>query len=126
VVTLAGAVYVAAWVIGLLSAPPSPSQTATDADVQAFFVAHHAATFVQALLVHGIAGVALAVFVVSLARFLGGAPSDPIRRLFLLSGTGAAVVSPAQDQVFNSAGSCVLLSVAGGMLKFWLKMLSGS
>jgi hypothetical protein len=92
----AGAVYVVAWLIGLFSAPAAPSPAASDATVHAFFVQHHAATLVQALLVHGIAGVALAVFVVSLARCLPGSPIDAMRRLLLVAGVGAAVISLAQ------------------------------
>jgi hypothetical protein len=92
----AGAVYVVAWLIGLFSAPAAPSPAASDATVHAFFVQHHAATLVQALLVHGIAGVALAVFVVSLARCLPGSPTDAMRRLLLVAGVGAAVISLAQ------------------------------
>ena len=65
----AGAVYVVAWVVGLLVAPSAPSQTDPAAKVQAFFASHHSATLIQALLVHCVAGVAFAVFVVALAPF---------------------------------------------------------
>jgi hypothetical protein len=64
---LAGAVYVLAWAVGLLVAPSAPSQTDPDIKVQAFFRHHHTATLIQALLVHGVAGVAFAAFVVALA-----------------------------------------------------------
>jgi hypothetical protein len=63
-------VYVAAWVVGLLVAPAAPSPTASDAAVDTFFVGHQTATLIQALLVHGLAAAALAIFVVC-AR-LGG------------------------------------------------------
>jgi hypothetical protein len=58
---------VVAWVVGLLVAPSAPSQTDQDVKVQAFFEHHHTATLIQAVLVHGVAGVALAVFIVALA-----------------------------------------------------------
>ena len=92
----AGGVYVAAWLVGLLVAPAAPSATASDADIHAFFVAHHAATLWQALLVHGIAGLALAVFVVCLARLLGPPRASMARTLLLAAGLGAAAVSLVQ------------------------------
>lgn len=93
---LAGLVYVGAWILGLLVAPSAPSQTASDAEVQAFFVNHHSATLIQALLVHGIAGIAFGVFVVALARLLVAPRSNAARSLFLVAGLGAVVVSLVQ------------------------------
>jgi hypothetical protein len=92
----AGAVYVAAWIIGLLAAPAAPGATASDAEIHAFFVAHHSATLIQALLVHGIAGVALAVFVVCLVRAFGATAPARVRNLVLGAGLGAAGVSLVQ------------------------------
>src|SRR5689334_18367478 len=93
---VAGSVYVAAWLVGLLVAPAAPSATASDADVHAFYVAHHTATLLQGLLVHGIAGVALAVFVVSLARLLAPVSASAMKTLLLAAGVGAAAVSLVQ------------------------------
>jgi hypothetical protein len=82
-------------VVGLLVAPAAPSPTASDAAVDTFFVGHHTATLIQALLVHGLAAAALAIFVVCLARGLAGR-GDSIARLFVITGLGAMVVSLAQ------------------------------
>jgi hypothetical protein len=91
VVASAGAVYVLAWIVGLLVAPAAPSPTASDATVATFFSDNHAAILAQATLVHGIAGVALAVFAVALAR----GTSRPTR-LIVSAGVAAAAVSLIQ------------------------------
>jgi len=92
----AGTVYVLAWVLGLLVAPSAPDAFAPDREIHAYFVQHGGAALGQALLVHGVAGVALAVFVLALARRLGARRADPLGRAFLAAGLGAAVVSLAQ------------------------------
>jgi hypothetical protein len=96
VLRAAGAIYVLAWVVGLLIAPSAPSQTAPDAKVQAFFVHHHSVTLIQALLVHGVAGVAFAAFVVALAGSLVVARSGSARSLLLVAGLAAAALSLLQ------------------------------
>ena len=92
--TSAGLVYVAAWLIGLVTAPSAPSPDAADATIQAFYADNGSAALLQATLVHGIAGVALGIFVVALARRLGadGARTTPV----LVAGLGAAAVSLVQ------------------------------
>ena len=92
----AGALYVLAWVVGLLVAPSAPSQTDPASKVQAFFVHHQSATLVQALLVHGVAGVAFATFVVSLAASRLTPQSGGARSLLLAAGLAAAAVSLVQ------------------------------
>jgi hypothetical protein len=89
-------VYVLAWISGLMIAPSAPDATASDSAIQAFFVQNDSATLLQALLVHGVAGVALAVFVVALARQLAHRGSDAARRALLIAGVGAATVSIVQ------------------------------
>jgi len=91
----AGGVYVAAWVLGLFMAPTAPSSTASDAEIHSFFATHHSATLLQALFVHGIAGIALAAFVVSLTRVLA-ARTGPARMLVLGGGLAAALLSLVQ------------------------------
>ncbi len=84
--SVAGAVYVAGWVAGLAVVPSVP------ADVHAFYLGHAPQVAVQALLVHGVAGVALAVLALALPRALGLASPGLVRS----SGVAAAVVSLAQ------------------------------
>lgn len=91
-----GAIYVVAWVVGLLVAPSAPSQTAPDLKVQLFFTQHHTATLAQALLVHGVAGVALAGFVVALAASPLMPRSGSARLFLLVAGLTAAVISLVQ------------------------------
>ena len=91
----AGTAYVAAWLIGLATAPSAPSPDAADATIQRFYADNGAATLFQATLVHGIAGIALAVFVVALARRLAPAGA-PGRTVLLVAGLGAAAVSLVQ------------------------------
>src|SRR3954447_23872157 len=73
----AGTVYVLAWVIGLLVAPAAPDAFAPDAVIHAHFAQHGGAALGQALLVHGVAGVALAGFVLAVARRLRTRPAQP-------------------------------------------------
>jgi hypothetical protein len=48
--------------------PGAPDPDGSDSAIQAFFVENDSAAVLQALLVHGVAGVALAVLVMALAR----------------------------------------------------------
>ena len=96
VLRLAALVYVGAWIVGLLVAPSAPSQTASDAKVEAFFVGHHSATLIQALLVHGLAGIAFGVFVITLARCLGIARPNATGLVFVAAGLAAVAVSLVQ------------------------------
>ncbi|MGN6752786.1 MAG: hypothetical protein ACTHJJ_09550, partial [Intrasporangium sp.] len=57
----AGVLYVAAWIAGLLVGPTAPAGTASDMSVHSFYVEHAGAALVQSLLVHGVAGLALAL-----------------------------------------------------------------
>jgi len=77
-------------------APAAPDPTASDSAIQAFFAENDSATLLQALLVHGVAGVALAVLVVALARQLAHPGGDAARRTLLIAGLGAATVSIVQ------------------------------
>ncbi len=90
--SIAGAAYVGGWLAGLVAAPTSPRTDA--AAVHAHYVAHGPALAVQALLVHGLAGVALAVLALALPRAIGlaGRPAALVRA----SGLGAAGVSLLQ------------------------------
>ena len=56
-----GAVYVLAWVLGLLLGPSAPAPTAPAADIRAFYVDHAGGVVLLSLLVHGVAGIALAL-----------------------------------------------------------------
>ncbi len=96
--SVAGAAYVGGWVAGLVVVPSVP------ADVHAFYVAHAPQVVVQALLVHGLAGVALAVLALVLPSALGVAGRSA--RLVRGSGLGAAALSLVQTVL-------TLVAVAG-------------
>src|SRR5919198_1988355 len=81
----AGFAYVAAWVVGLLVAPSAPDPDASDATINAFYADHQSATLLQAALVHCVAGLALAGFVVSLARRVMPGRRDGNRTVFLVA-----------------------------------------
>ena len=91
----AGLVYVSAWLVGLATAPSAPSPDAADATIHAFYADNGSAALFQATLVHGIAGVALAVFILALVRRLA-VTSSRHRTLVLIAGLGAAAVSLVQ------------------------------
>src|SRR3954447_18212475 len=67
---VAGAVYVLAWLAGVLVAPATPG-TADAGSVPAFFYVHADAFVLQALLVHGLAGLALGGLTVGFAVAVG-------------------------------------------------------
>jgi len=92
--SVAGAVYVAAWIGGLLVVPSAPSATGPAGVLHDFYAAHVPAIVLQALLVHGVAGIALAVLAWTLPRAAGvtGRPAVLVRA----SGWAAAAVSLAQ------------------------------
>jgi hypothetical protein len=90
--SVAAAAYVAAWVLGLAAAPSAAGMDA--AAVHDLYTAHAPALAVQALLVHGLAGVALAVLALVLPRALGVAGRTAA--LLRASGLAAAAVSLAQ------------------------------
>ena len=92
---VAAGIYVAAWLVGLVTAPSAPKSDAANATIQAFYAHNGSAALVQATLVHGIAGVALAVFVVSLAHQLDKTSRRPAT-LVMAAGLGAAAVSLVQ------------------------------
>jgi hypothetical protein len=89
----AGGVFVAALVAGVLVAPAVPSPFASRLRVHEYFVANHDAVLNQSLLVHGVAGAALAVLTVAVWR---GFASGFLGRVFLGFGAAAAAVSFVQ------------------------------
>lgn len=97
---MAAAVYVLAWLVGLFAAPARPTAGA-DA-VKGYLVDHSGAAVAQSLLVHGVAGVALAAFAWSLSRSV-----DHSSVAVVVLGSVAAVLSLLQ--------AVILLSVATGV-----------
>jgi len=93
-VSVAGAVYVAAWVVGLVTGPAAPSATASDADIHSFYIDHGPATMVQSLLIHGLAGLALATLALTVP--VATQASSALRRVVVGSGLAAAAVSLIQ------------------------------
>ena len=92
--SVAGAAYVAAWLVGLVLAPSAPAADASAAEIHAYYAQSVPAILVQASLVHGVAGLALAVLALAIPSATGAAASA--RRLILASGLAGAVVSLAQ------------------------------
>ncbi|MGN6751596.1 MAG: hypothetical protein ACTHJJ_03490, partial [Intrasporangium sp.] len=92
---LAGALYVSAWITGLLAGPTAPAGTASDASVHSFYVEHSGAALVQSLLVHGMAGLALALLALGTARHSAATRSGS-SRVTRAAGLAAAVVSLGQ------------------------------
>jgi hypothetical protein len=89
----AAAVYVGAWAVGLPLAPGAPSWTDAQA-VHDFYLEHAAPVLAQALLVHGVAGIAMAVFAVRLNAV--SVARGERRNLVAVTGCSAAMVSLAQ------------------------------
>jgi hypothetical protein len=92
--SVAGAVYVAAWISGLLIVPSAPSATGPAGVLHDFYAAHVPVIVVQALLVHGVAAVALAVLAWTLPQAARGTGRPAV--LVRATGWAAAAVSLAQ------------------------------
>ncbi|MFI6251699.1 hypothetical protein [Streptomyces sp. NPDC051016] len=95
----AAAVYVLSWLTGLATGPSSPSPTADAAAVHAFYAAHSGGVLVQSLLVHGLAGVMLAVLACCIPRHGPGR----LYRAAAASGVLAAALSLTQVALAGAA-----------------------
>jgi hypothetical protein len=90
---LAGLVYVLAWIVGPVVAPAAPENSAPAAEIHSYFTAHAGASVVQALLVHGIAGLALIALALGFAAALDDSRFAGAIRV---TGVAAAAVSLVQ------------------------------
>src|SRR5205085_6057511 len=106
VAAVAGAVLLAALLIGSMSAPAGPAPLATRLHVHEYFVAHYRAALNQSYLVHGVAGAALAVLAVALWRSFAGvaASGRAIRGVLLGAGLAAAAASFVQLDLMLRVG----------------------
>jgi hypothetical protein len=96
---VAGAAYVAAWITGLAVLPPNGDVSATGPEVLSAFSGHQAAAQVQYALVEGVAGIALAIVVISLGE-------AAVRRA--AAGLGMALAVAGLSAVAISLVQCVL------------------
>ena len=93
-VSIASAVYVASWVTGLALAPSTPAATASAEQIHAYYATEGTSILVQSSLIHGIAGIAIAVL--ALAIPAATSASAAIGRLIRAAGIAAALVSLLQ------------------------------
>ena len=91
---IAAAGYVLSWIVGLLLAPAAPGRNAAASSIAAFYADHGVAVLLSALLVHGTAGLALAVLAVAIARATGVRAG--LRRVVVGTGLAAATLSVLQ------------------------------
>ncbi|MDR7082149.1 hypothetical protein J2X01_001434 [Arthrobacter ginsengisoli] len=87
-------IYVLAWLSGLAAGPSHLAGTLTASQLHAFYLESGGAALVQALLVHGAAGVALAGMALGLPRT---ATSQRLIVAATVAGLGAAILSLAQS-----------------------------
>ncbi len=110
-IALAGLVFVAAWVAGLLVAPSSPAATDPVGKIGTYYLAHRRAVMVQTFLIDGVAGAALLVFAAALKgalrRFQG--VNTALSDVVLGAGIAAASVSFVQAAV----GEVLVNRIAG-------------
>jgi hypothetical protein len=90
-VSVAGATYVTAWVVGLLTAPATPSATAPDSEIHGYYLEHGPAIAFQSALIHGLAGSALVVLALTVPTAAAAVAGR--RRTVITLGTAAALVS---------------------------------
>ena len=92
----AGIAFVAAWVIGLLVWPSNLDVAASGSRVVSAYTGHQGVAMTQYLLVEGLAAIALAIVVVTLARAALRRGAERPGRVIILAGTGAVMVSLAE------------------------------
>lgn len=93
-ISVAGAIYVTAWVVGLVVAPETPAATAPAAEVHAYYAANGTQILVQSSLIHGVAAVAIAALALLVPAATGASPR--LGKLIVVFGLGASVVSLLQ------------------------------
>jgi len=89
----AGIVYVLAWLIGLFLAPSAPDAFGSAGTINAYFAAHRSAALLQAVFIHGLAGIALLGLAAALWSYLAAGDTAVPRRVMLVAGVMAAAVS---------------------------------
>src|SRR3954447_341596 len=89
--SIAGAAYVGAWITGLVLAPATPAATAPATEVHAYYAQNGASILFQSSLIHGIAGIALAVMALTLPAATG--TTGRLATLVRGFGVAAAIVS---------------------------------
>jgi hypothetical protein len=93
---IAGLIYVAAWIAGLLIWPASPGPSAAAARVVDDFQAHPTLGEAQFLLVEGVAAIPLAYILVALARSGAHTCATRASRLLVTAGLAACALSVSQ------------------------------
>jgi hypothetical protein len=93
---MAGVAYLVAWVTGLAVWPSNLDVAASGSQVIAAYTGHRGVAMLQSLLVHGVAGVALAIVVLSLGQAARGRDAGPLTQATVVAGVGAAAVSLLQ------------------------------
>jgi hypothetical protein len=93
-ISVTGAAYVASWITGLVLAPATPAATASAERVHDYYLTQGSTILVQSSLIHGVAGLALAVLALSLPAATSA--SRGLSRVIRTAGVAAAVVSLLQ------------------------------
>lgn len=114
---IAGVVYVGSWLVGLLVAPSAPAATAAAPAVHAYYAEGASRILFQASLVHGLAGLALAVLAVGVARVTDNGRRH--RFTIVLAGLAAAAASLAQLSFAIAATRDVANTAAGTSRAFF-------
>lgn len=93
---VAGLVYVAAWVVGLVIGPASLDVTAPDTAVVSAYAGHQGTAITQVVLTEGVAAVALAAVVLTLGQTARSQRAGRIARRIEVAGLAAVVLSLVQ------------------------------
>ena len=104
---LAGSVYVASWLVGLVVAPVGPAHDATPRVIHEFVGTNSAVLLLQSVLVHGIAGVALGLVALGVGSVVAAGRA---RAVAVGAGVAAAIASLVQTglavaEVRSAAGT---------------------
>lgn len=111
------AAYVAAWLVGLATKPVGVTSADSDAVIASDYVDHRWASFVQVLLVHAVAAVALVVFAVGFARLVESTGRARVALWWRRTATVVALASLVQAAIGSvmiaTAGSAEPSTTAG-------------
>jgi hypothetical protein len=93
-ISVVGALYVGSWVAGLVLAPETPGATASGDQIHHYYATQGSVIVAQSSLIHGLAGIALAVLAFGIPAATSASPG--LSRMIRAFGVAAAAVSLLQ------------------------------
>lgn len=126
---MAGLVYVAVWIVGLLIESDTPNTSVPVADLTTYFLAHRHSHLLQSYLIDGVAGVAILMFTAMLTNlFYTVDDNQNATFAYILFGAGvaAATVSLAQAGMQAALTDSELLTGDAASIRLLLMLINAT